>query len=44
MAGPFRKDRLMKPRFWGPLAPLTLGLAIIVFGIDQLHKYWMLDV
>ena len=34
----------MKPRFWGPLAPLTLGLAIIVFGIDQLHKYWMLDV
>ena len=34
----------MKPRFWGPLAPLTLGLALIVFGIDQLHKYWMLDV
>ena len=34
----------MKWRFWGPLAPLTLGLAIIVFGIDQLHKYWMLDV
>ena len=34
----------MKWRVWGPLAPLTLGLAIIVFGIDQLHKYWMLDV
>jgi len=34
----------MKPRFWGPLAPLTLGLAVVVFGIDQLHKYWMLDV
>ena len=34
----------MKWRAWGPLAPLTLGLAIIVFGIDQLHKYWMLDV
>lgn len=34
----------MKPRLWGPLAPLTLGLALIVFGIDQLHKYWMLDV
>ena len=34
----------MRPRFWGPLAPLTLGLAVIVLGIDQLHKYWMLDV
>ncbi|MEI7598748.1 MAG: signal peptidase II [Aestuariivirga sp.] len=34
----------MKWRLWGPLAPLTLGLAIIVFGLDQLHKYWMLDV
>lgn len=31
-------------RFWGPLAPLTLGLAVVVFGIDQLHKYWMLNV
>ncbi|MCA3555420.1 signal peptidase II [Aestuariivirga sp.] len=34
----------MKARFWGPLAPLTLGLAVVVFGVDQLHKYWMLDV
>jgi signal peptidase II len=34
----------MKLKFWGPLAPLTLSLAVIVFGIDQLHKYWMLDV
>jgi signal peptidase II len=34
----------MKVRFWGPLAPLTLGLALIAFAIDQLHKYWMLDV
>lgn len=34
----------MKLRFWGPLAPLALGLALITFGIDQLHKYWMLDV
>ena len=34
----------MKLRVWGPLAPLTLGLALIVFGIDQLHKYWMLGI
>jgi signal peptidase II len=34
----------MKLKLWGPLAPLTLGLALIVFGVDQLHKYWMLDV
>ena len=31
-------------KFWGPLAPLVLGLAALVFGIDQLHKFWMLDV
>jgi signal peptidase II len=34
----------MKPRLWGRYAPLTLGLAILVFAIDQLHKYWMLEV
>lgn len=34
----------MRLRFWGPLAPLTLGLALAAFGVDQLHKYWMLDV
>ena len=34
----------MKLKLWGPLAPLTLALAALVFGIDQLHKYWMLDV
>lgn len=34
----------MKPRFWGPLAPLALGLALVTFAIDQLHKFWMLDV
>lgn len=44
MAGALRQDRLMKPKLWGPLAPLTLSLAVIVFGVDQLHKYWMLDV
>lgn len=34
----------MRLKFWGPLAPLTLALALIVFAIDQLHKYWMLHV
>lgn len=34
----------MKLRLWGPLAPLTAGLALIAFGLDQLHKYWMLDI
>ena len=31
-------------RFWGPLAPLAIGVAVVVFAIDQLHKWWMLDV
>ena len=31
-------------RLWGPLAPLVLGLAALSFGVDQLHKYWMLNV
>ena len=44
MAGSLRKDGVMRIRLWGPLAPLTLGLAVIAFAIDQLHKYWMLDV
>lgn len=34
----------MKLKLWGSLAPLTLALAFITFGIDQLHKYWMLDI
>lgn len=29
---------------WGPLAPLGLALAALVYGIDQTHKWWMLDV
>jgi signal peptidase II len=31
-------------RLWSPLAPLVLGLAAITFGVDQAHKYWMLNV
>lgn len=34
----------MKPRFWGPLAPLGLVFAISVFAADQAHKWWMLNV
>lgn len=34
----------MTRRFWGPLAPLVLALAAIVYGIDQTHKWWMIDV
>jgi signal peptidase II len=34
----------MGRRFWSPLAPLVIGVAALVFGIDQLHKWWMLDV
>ena len=27
---------------WGPLSPLVLAFAALVFGIDQTHKWWML--
>jgi signal peptidase II len=29
-------------RPWGPLSPLALAVAALVFGFDQTHKYWML--
>lgn len=44
MADALRKDRLMRLRLWGPLAPLGLALAALVFGLDQTHKWWMLSV
>jgi signal peptidase II len=34
----------MRGRFWGPLSPVVLALAALVFGIDQTHKWWMIDV
>jgi signal peptidase II len=34
----------MRLTLWGPLAPLGLALAALVFGLDQAHKYWMLHV
>ena len=29
---------------WSPLAPMALALAALVFGLDQTHKWWMLNV
>lgn len=34
----------MRLRLWSPLAPLVLAVAVLAFGIDQAHKWWMLDV
>ena len=34
----------MKLRIWGPLSTLGLCLAVAVFGLDQAHKWWMLNV
>ena len=31
-----------KLKLWGPLSSLGLGLAVIAFALDQLHKWWML--
>jgi signal peptidase II len=29
---------------WGPLSALGLVLAVLTFAVDQLHKWWLLDV
>lgn len=29
---------------WSPLAPLALALSALVFGLDQTHKWWMLNL
>jgi signal peptidase II len=34
----------MRLKLWSPLAPLVIGLAALVFAVDQAHKYWMLNV
>ncbi|MGH6855586.1 MAG: signal peptidase II [Aestuariivirga sp.] len=44
MAKMFREKRLSPSRLWSPLAPLVLALAALVFGLDQTHKWWMLNV
>jgi signal peptidase II len=44
MAEAFWKDVGMKLTLWGPLSPLALTLAVLVFATDQAHKWWMLNV
>ena len=44
MAKALRKIPRMKLSIWGPLAPLGLILAIMVFAVDQAHKWWMLQI
>ena len=34
----------MKSYIWGPLAPLGFALALLVFVVDQAHKWWMLNI
>jgi len=34
----------MRARLWGPLSPMVLALAALVFVLDQAHKWWMLNV
>lgn len=44
MADALRQDGLMGLSFWSPRAPLVLAVVALVFGIDQTHKWWMVDV
>ncbi len=44
MAEALREKHLSQLRFWSPLAPLVPALAALVFGLDQTHKWWMLNV
>jgi signal peptidase II len=33
-----------KPWIWGPLSPAGAWAALLVLAVDQLHKWWMLNV
>jgi signal peptidase II len=44
MAEALRQDRVMRLKLWSPLAPLVMALAALVFGLDQTHKWWMINV
>ena len=44
MAEAVRENTGMMPKLWGPLSPLALSLAVLVFASDQLHKWWMLYI
>lgn len=34
----------MLKNVWGPLSPLGLAAALLALGIDQAHKWWMIQV
>jgi signal peptidase II len=34
----------VKMRLWGPVSALGVATAVIVFALDQAHKYWMLEI
>jgi signal peptidase II len=34
----------MRLKLWSKLAPLTVALALLVFALDQAHKWWMINV
>ena len=34
----------MKLGIWGSLAPLGFALTLLVFAVDQAHKWWMLNI
>jgi signal peptidase II len=34
----------MRLKLWSPLSPVVAGVAALVFAVDQLHKWWMLNV
>jgi signal peptidase II len=44
MADAIRENGLMVGRLWGPLSQLGLVLALLVFAVDQLTKWWILRV
>jgi signal peptidase II len=44
MADAIRQDRVMRLHLWSRLSPLVLALAVLVFAVDQAHKWWMLNV
>jgi signal peptidase II len=44
MADPLWENPGMKLGIWGPMAPLGVALASLVFIVDQAHKWWMLNI
>lgn len=44
MGAPIWEDGVSMLKLWSARAPLVLALAALAFGLDQTHKWWMLDV